>query len=341
MARLLDMGKIYQQLGIEEREQILSGLWEKKSLREIARLLGRSPSTISREIEKNLPREHRRYTPRLAHERSVFQRTLRHKRPRLKHEFIRNYVQEKLKLYWSPEQIAGRLSLDYPEYSISHEAIYLYVYSQYHREGCGRCIGEDLRKYLRRKHKRRKRKNILYPLEQGKIPNRTGIEKRPRYIDKRIQQGHWEGDCLESKQSLEKLSTLVERATGLVFISKLSDGTKAETAGAVIKRLEALPQALRRTLTLDNGKENAGHEIITRTLGTKCYFCNPYHAWERGTNENTNGLIRFYLPKKTDFAMVSEERIKEIEYALNIRPRKRLRYKTPLEVFNHYVAVDC
>lgn len=341
MARLLDMGKIYQQLSIEEREQILSGLWEKKSVREIARLLGRSPSTVSREVNKNIPTEHRRYTPRLAHGRAVFQRTVRHKRPRLKNEFIRNYVKEKLRLYWSPEQIAGRLSLEYPEYTISHEAVYLYIYSQYRRQGYGECFGEDLRVYLRRKHKRRKRKNILYPAEVGIIPNRIGIEKRPWYIEKRIQKGHWEGDAIESKQSLEKLNTLVERVSGVVMISRLANGTKDETSSAVIRRLETLPRELRRTLTLDNGKENAGHEKITNSLGTKCFFCNPYHAWEKGTNENTNGLIRFYLPKKTDFAMVKEERIREIEHDLNTRPRKRLNYQTPLEVFNYSVAVEC
>lgn len=335
------MSKNYEQLNIKERELIQLGLWEKKSLREIAEELGRSPSTIAREIKKNVPPLHqRRYTPRLANARAVWQRTTRHKRPRLKAELIRQYVAEKLQLYWSPEQIAGRLPLDHPGYSISHEAIYLYIYSQYYREGYGACKGRDLRIYLRRKHKRRKRKKLLYPQEQGRIPQRIMIRQRPKYIEKRVQQGHWEGDAVESRQSLEKLNTLVERASGIVLISKLPNGTKQATTDAVIQRLKTFPLHLRRTLTLDNGKENAGHLEITKSLGTKCYFCNPYHAWEKGTNENTNGLIRFYLPKKTDFATVTEEQINAIELALNTRPRKRLKYKTPIEVFNQGVAVD-
>ena len=342
MARLGDMGKIYEQLRMEEREEIQLGLWGKKSVREIAKELGASASTIAREIKKNVPPLHkRRYTPRLAHERAVWQRTIRHSRPRLKTKLIRQYVKEKLKLYWSPEQIAGRLPLDHPGQSVSHEAIYLYIYSQYHRQGYGSCIGEDLRIYLRRKHKRRKRKYVLFPVEQGHIPGRVSIVRRPQYIEKRIQQGHWEGDAMESRQSSEKLNTLVERASGVVLISKLANGTKQETTQVVMQRLGALPESLRRTLTLDNGKENAGHQEITKSLGTKCYFCNPYHAWEKGTNENTNGLIRFYLPKKTDFATVSGEQVKAIEDQLNTRPRKRLKYKTPLEVFNQGVAVDC
>lgn len=336
------MEKNYEQLNIKERESIQAGLWEKKSVRAIAKELGRSASTISREIKKNAPSVHkRRYTPRLAQERAVWQRTLRHCRERLKQELIRQYVKEKLKLYWSPEQIAGRLIIDHPGYSISHEAIYLYIYSQYHRQGYGSCIGEDLRIYLRRKHKRRKRKYVLFPVEQGQIPGRVNISRRPQYIEKRVQQGHWEGDAMESRQSSEKLNTLVERVSGVVLISKLANGTKQETTQAVTQRLGALPESLRRTLTLDNGKENAGHQEITKTLGIECYFCNPYHSWEKGTNENTNGLIRFYLPKKTDFARVSEKQVKTIEQALNTRPRKRLKYKTPLEVFNQGVAVDC
>lgn len=336
------MDKNYEQLNIKEREQIQLGLWERKSIRDMAKELGRSPSTIAREIKKNVPPLHkRRYTPRLAHERAVWQRTMRHTRPRLKTELIRQYVKKKLKLYWSPEQIAGRLSLDHPGYSISHEAVYLYIYSQYYRDGYGACKGEDLRLYLRRKHKRRKRKKLLYPQEQGQIPQRVMIGKRPKYIQKRVQQGHWEGDTMESRQSSEKLNTLVERASGIVLITKLPDGTKQATTNAVVKRLGTLPPPLRRTLTLDNGKENAGHLLITESLATKCYFCNPYHAWEKGTNENTNGLIRFYLPKKTDFATVNEEQVKVVEHALNTRPRKRLKYKTPLEVFNQGVAVDC
>src|SRR3989344_1730688 len=324
----------YNHLTIEEREKILAGLWQKRSIRDMARELNRSPSSISRELEKNFHKEHRRYTPRLAHDRAKTIRHQRNKKPRLRNDFTRQYVEAKLQLRWSPEQIAGRLKLDHPAYYVSHEAIYQYIYSQWHREGYGSLIGKDLIKYLRRRHRRRKRKYLLFKSETGLIKGRIGIERRPAYIEKRIQPGHWEGDSMVSKQSLARLNTLVERKLGLTMITKLADGTKDETSQKVVRRLEVLPPSLRRTLTLDNGHENAGHTEITEALGTKCYFANPYHSWERGSNENTNGLIRQYLPKGTDFANVPEDEIADIENALNTRPRKRLGYRTPLEALN-------
>ena len=139
---------------------------------------------------------------------------------------------------------------------------------------------------------------------------------------------------MESKQSSVRLNTLVERKLGLVMITRLKNGTKDETARAVTRRLGSLPPALRRTLTLDNGHENAGHQEITEMIGAKCYFASPYHSWERGSNENTNGLIRQYLPKGTNFATVPDTQIKSVEDALNSRPRKRLGYRTPLEALN-------
>lgn len=324
----------YNHLTIEEREKIHLALWDKRSIRDIARQLNRSPSSISREVKKNFPQEHRRYTPRLANERAQTIRHQRNKKPRLKNDFTRQYVEGKLKLLWSPEQIAGRLKLNHPRHYVSHEAIYQYIYAQWHRQGYGSLIGQNLIKYLRRRHKRRHRKYILFKQEKGSIKGRVGIERRPKYIEKRIQSGHWEGDSMESKQSPVRLSTLVERKLGVVMITRLPNSTKDETAKAVALRLGILPPDLRRTLTLDNGHENAGHHEITEILGTKCYFARPYHSWERGSNENTNGLIRQYLPKGTNFATVPDKEIVAIENALNSRPRKRLGYKTPLEALN-------
>lgn len=147
------------------------------------------------------------------------------------------------------------------------------------------------------------------------------------------------GKVTQSRQSLAGLNTLVERVSGLVHITKIADSTKAETTRAVLQRLNYHASRLRQTLTLDNGHENAGHKDMTHHLGMAVYFAHPYHSWERGTNENTNGLIRHYLPKGTDFATVSAETIDRIERALNSRPRKRLGWKTPNEVFNHPVAL--
>lgn len=332
----------YQQLTIEEREKIQSGLWEEKSLREIARELGRDPSTISRELNRNIKGERRRYAPRMAQMRAEERIQTRGQRPRLKNAIIREYAIKKLKEEdYSPEQIAGTLSSAHPDCSISPEAIYQFIYAQYRREGCGACIGEDLRMYLKRRHKVRKPKFVPFQEEKGSIKNRIFIDERPGEVDERIVPGHWEGDSMVSRQSLVGLNTLVERVTGLVFITKIENTTAKETARAVTRRLKQLPKKMRQTITVDNGHENAEHEEITKKIGVKIYFAHPYHSWERGTNENTNGLIRWYLPKRTDFAMISDERISEIEYRLNTRPRKRLGWRTPLEVFNQSVALKC
>lgn len=335
--------RTFKQLNLKEREVIRNMLWEKKSMREIARALGRNASTISRELKKHRSARNKVYAPCLIQKRVDCMRQKRGSRPRLKSNVIRNYTEEKLKLGWSPEQIAGRLSKDYPGISISHEAVYQYIYSRCQQQGWGaKCYGDDLRVYLRRKHKWRKRKYVpCQAPKQGTILNAVSIEQRPKFIEKRKQIGHWEGDSLESKKSKARLNTMVERATGLLLISKLKNGTSKETTEAVTLKLSSLPRQMRRTLTLDNGKENAEHEAITHKTGVKIYFCHPYASWERATNENTNGLIRCYLPKGTDFAKVNEKQIQKIEAVLNTRPRKRLNYLTPLEVFPKSVAVKC
>ncbi|PCI18871.1 IS30 family transposase, partial [Candidatus Wolfebacteria bacterium] len=240
----------------------------------------------------------------------------------------------------SPEQIAGRLHLEYPSESISHEAIYQYIYSQVYRGGHGYMKPgyHDLRQYLKRRHRRRTKKGMR---KGQRIFSAKGIsiDMRPEHIEQRKEIGHWEGDSVVSRKSKVGLNTLVERKTGLVFISKIKNGTSHETTSAVVHRLNILPCKLRRTLTVDNGSENAGYKEITDTLNAVVYFAHPYSSWERGSNENTNGLIRWYFPKGTDFANVTDEQITMVEYMLNNRPRKRLGWKTPLEVFNESVAL--
>lgn len=335
--------KNYEQLSIVEREKIQTGLWEKKSIRTIAFELGRSPSSISRELKRNYPPLHKVYTPRLAHERASKAITLRGKRTRLKCKEIRNYTIAKLKADYSPEQIAGTLPFVHPGYSISPEAIYQFIYAQYYRKGYGECHGIDLRMYLKRKHKQRRRKLLPFPSELGRMQGIVRISERPAVVDERSRLGDWEGDSMVSRKSLVGLNTLVERKSGYVFISRIARVSKAATITAVVKRLSVLPRELRSTLTLDNGKENSGHKEITAAIGTTVYFANPYHSWERGSNENTNGLIRHYLPKGTDFATIHTNTIKTIERKLNNRPRKRLGWKTPYQVFNFNegVALKC
>lgn len=333
------MPRQFTQLSLDERETIQQLRWEKQSLRTIAKTLGRNVSTISRELATH-QRAHR-YHPRLAQERTREMRQQRGKRTRLKDPRIREYVEEKLRQeQWSPEQISGRLPLDHPGLSTNHESIYLYIYSRCERDGWGSKVqGEDLRPYLRRKHKRRNRKYRLWPDERGHIRNRVGIEERPQYIEKRKQLGHWEGDSMVSGKSLAALNTLVERATGLLRMSKLANLSAAETKRVVVSQLLSLPLSARRTLTSDNGHENGDHEQIAKEVSIRWFFCHVYASHERGTNENTNGLIRQYFPKGTDFATVSDEAVAVVENQLNNRPRKRLHYKTPNEVFTHRVAL--
>ena len=324
----------YQHLSIEEREIIQKSLWNKRSVRDIAREIRRSPSSVSREIRKNIPLQ-RSYKPRLAHRRAEEKRKSRGRKLRLKNSFIRRYVIEKLKAGYSPEQIAGRLSLEHSHCSISHEAIYQYIYSQVYRNGYGymRPGYHDLRVYLKRRHKRRIPKGAR-PGRRLKPPMKPSIEDRPREVERRKVVGHWETDSVESFWHRPGLNTLVERKTGLVCITKLSDKTSLATSRVIIKRLSVFPKTICKTMTYDNGPENWGYQQIKEAVGVEPFFAHAYASWERGTNENTNGLIRWYFPKGTDFAKVTSEEIAMVEYALNTRPRKRLGWRTPLEVFN-------
>lgn len=329
----------YQHLRVWEREIIQEMLWNKESVRAIAKRLERSPSSISREINKNIPLQ-RSYRPRIANEKAFKKRKNRGRKLRLKNGFIRRYVVDSLKNGYSPEQISGRLTLEHPNESVSHEAIYQYVYSQVYRNGYGyiRPGYHDLRRYLKRRHKRRARKGMRKGQRIFR-PYGLSIEERPLEVATRKTVGHWEGDSVVSSKNTVGLNTLVERKTGLAFITKIQNSTTKETINVVVQRLGVLPNTFRRTLTVDNGSENTGHDIIKRKLSTICYYAHPYSSWERGTNENTNGLIRWYFPKGTDFAKVTDEEIANVEYALNSRPRKRLGWRTPLEVFNSSVAL--
>lgn len=321
----------YTQLSIEERENIQYMRWEKKSVREIARVLCREPSTISRELTKNFTGT-RQYYARLADCRAKERIKQRGERLRLKNELIREYVKAKLELGWSPEQIAGRLPRDHPGEKTNHESIYQYIYSDI--PSWANASGDDLRKHLKRHHRIRRRKGVKHGKRQM-IPNRIGIEARPEEVESREVLGHWEGDTMVSRQSRYALQTLVERVSGLVKIRKLQSLKPECFANTAAQQFGKIPKQFRKTMTLDNGIENTKYEKI----GIDCFFADPYSSWQRGTNENTNGLIRWYLPKKTDFALISDSQVQHIEYMLNSRPRKRLNYLTPFEVFSQGVAL--
>ncbi|MFA5074341.1 MAG: IS30 family transposase [Nitrospirota bacterium] len=327
------MPKPYKQLSQSEREHIASLLAEGYSLGDIAKVIGRNKSTISRELARNRSPEYQRYTPCRAHARACERKTTANTHDRLKNDFIRQYVKDSLKKGWSPEQISGRIRIDHPGYSINHEAIYQYIY---HPRNPHRL---EMINLLRRAQKKRRTKGIGRKERKTKIPNRIPIDARPKSVENRHRCGHWESDSLISRKSKAALNTLAERKSRLVLITKLCRKGATETNRAIINRLKKFPANGRQTLTLDNGTENAKHERLSAKIGIKCYFAHPYSSWERGTNENLNGLIRWYLPKGTDFSKITPEQIARIEYLLNSRPRKCLGYKTPLEVAASSVAL--
>lgn len=328
----------YTHLSIEEREKIQELLWNKKSIRYIAKELGRSPSSISRELKKNTTPIRERYTPRQAQERALKKRSSRGRIQRLKNHDIRHYVIEKLELRWSPEQISGRIEYDVANQYISHEAIYQFIYAQVHRSGYGllKSDGIELRHHLRRRKKRRTHKGMRNTKKLSRFDG-TSIEQRPAVVDKRIRIGDWETDTVESVRGKAGVNTLLERRSGLYFVTKLNTPASSDTTEAIISRLTNLPV---HTITLDNGSENAQWKKLEYQLSTKTYYCHPYCSGERGSNENTNGLLRDYFPKKTDFTTIKQEELSYVEYLLNTRPRKRLGYRTPLEVFNESVALE-
>jgi transposase, IS30 family len=329
----------FRHITIEDREKIQELLWQKASIREIAKVLERSPSSVSREIKRNGPELMKRYAPRMANIRALEKRKSRGRKIRLKSGFIRRYVISGLKAGLSPEQIAGRLKIEH-HLSISHEAIYQFIYAQVNKEGRGliKIHRHDLRQYLKRGHKYRIKQGMRKGIRVFR-PKGPCIDDRPKEVEDRLVLGHWETDSMVSRQSSVGLNTLVERKTGLVFITKIKNGTSEETKEAITQRLYVLPKDFRKTITSDNGNENARYDEVTRELETSWFFAHPYHSWERGTNENTNGLIRWYFPKGTDFGKIKDETIQAVENALNNRPRKRLGWHTPLEAFNESVAI--
>lgn len=298
------------QLSKEERYQIYILLKEGISIPAIARSMDRDRSVIWREIKRNSG--DRGYRPKQAHEKSVQRR----EPCRRKHKItgaIKDLILERLAVQHSPEQISGELKYEHQQF-VSHECIYQFIYSDKQAHG-------GLYLNLRRSHRKRT-KRFGSPSRQGKIPNRIGIEKRPKAANDRLRKGDWEIDTVIGKNHQGALVTAVDRKTRYVVIRKV-DRKQAKLVTAALK--EGLQDFVVQTITCDNGKEFAEHE----TWGVPTYFCNPYSSWERGTNENTNGLIRQYFPKKTDFTNISDEEVMRVQNLLNHRPRKSLGYKTP------------
>jgi len=312
----------YQHLTKEERDLIAILRSQDIRLSEIARRLQRDKGTISRELKRNgAPVNTGYYLPHKAHERSIARNSLSHRRKHLKEPRIRNYVRVRLRAGWSPELTAGRWSKLHQESSISYEAIYQWVYAE----------ARELIPHLVRGHKRRLRRGYSRRHKKAHIPNKIPIKNRPFQINRRREVGHWESDTVVSRQSLSALQVNTERKTRYVKITKLMQKTAPEMRQAQVRRFARMDPTLVKSFTYDNGSENTEHELVNKMLGTTSYFCEPYHSWEKGTVENTIGLIRRCLPKKTDFAIISGKELQRIERWLNNRPRKCLNFNTPAE----------
>jgi IS30 family transposase len=317
------MKKQYKQLTSDERDLIAVYHANGFNISDIAKMLNRNKSTISRELSRNSSKSIKDYLSSQAHKRAKKRKQQAAMKEELKCHKIRNFVKNKLKEGYSPEVIAGELALNPSNLKISHESIYLYIYKK----------RPDLVQYLARSHKKRFKRIPKANKKNNRIPNRIFIDQRPDEINNRSQFGHWESDTVVSRQSKVTLAVSIERISKLVKIKKIKQNKADMFSRAIIRRMKRLPSASRRSITYDNGSENALHEFINDQLNTDSYFCNPYHSWEKGSVENVIGLIRRFLPKKTDFAKITHKRIKEIEFLLNNRPRKCLGFKTPNQVF--------
>lgn len=331
----------FRQLTLDDRIRIEIKYRDGLSFRSIASQLGsgRTASSVSREVGAKPRKGVGKYQAYGSHTQAL-ERRFGKKPTRLKNDLIRSYVKEKMKLGWSPEQISIRLPIDHYGNEISHEAIYQFVYAQVRRGGNGKVKDgcEDLRSYLPRRNSRRQTKGFRQA-QRAERPILPSIENRPAIVDKRKRVGDWEDDTMVSRQSSERLKTINERVSGVVFIGKMKEGTISESNRVVDERLGKMPKHIRKTLTRDRGVENFGYQKLEKDLNISCYFARPYCSQDRGSNENLNGLIRRFFPKKTDFAKVSDEEINRVEYLLNTRPRKRHGGKTPLEVLSERAGV--
>lgn len=327
------MHRRYQHLSRIERGKIMALKTWGLSVSQIALELDRDKSTISRELRRNRQHLVEYYLDESAQARADRRRILASQGYRLKTRRIRSYVEGKLRDGWSPELVAGRIKLDRPGCSVSHEAIYQYIY---HLEEPKRT---EYIKYLHLSHRKRRQRRNTKSQRKRLIPNRISIDARPAAVEDRRQPGHWEGDSIVSSRNSVGLYSLVERKTRLVKLVRVWGRDGKRTAAAIISRLGPLPKQGRRTLTLDNGIEHTRHELITAAIGIRCYFCDPYSAWQRGSNENRNGMVRRYFPKGTDFSRITNAEIRRVESTINNRPMKCLGYRTPKEAASRSVAL--
>ena len=321
-------------LSISEREEISRGLVAGSSMREIAYSLNRSPSTISREINRNGGYDDYRATQA---EQATWDRAHRPKKCKLAcHPMLKHRVATKLKRNWSPEQIAGWLKRTYPNQEhrqVSHETIYKSLFIQ-----ARGVLKKELQLYLRTQRAiRRSKQHSIKKIGLGKITNAVSISERPASVEDRAVPGHWEGDLISGSNN-SHIATLVERHSRYVLLVKLKGKDTETVITALIKHAKKLPAELYKSLTWDRGSEMSDHQRFTLATDVDVYFCDPQSPWQRGSNENTNRLLRQYFPKGTDLSVHSQATLNKVARQLNERPRKTLEFETPAERFNACVA---
>lgn len=328
----------YQRLSACDRERISRWLAKKMKIRWIARKLKRAPSTISREIRGG---SMNRWTYRAIRAEDRARRNAGNRKhgkyKLLADKPLRKYVHEKLRLHWSPEQIVQCLCKDYPgstSMRVSSEAIYSYLYVLPRGE-----LKRELLNCLRRRHKRRHKRSFGKGLSPRKIQGMISIEERPKEVEKRTLPGHWEGDLLIGRNRQSALGSLVERTTRTTILVKLKKRDALTVRRAFARKAKRLPVEMKLSMTYDQGREMAQHQLFTKETQMRVYFAHPASPWERGTNENTNGLIRDFFPKGTDFNRVPLREINRVQHLLNGRPRKVLNWNTPYEAFQSLTGV--
>lgn len=314
----------YTHFTTEEREMSRVLKAQGFSIRVIARMLNRSPSSVSREFRRNCY-ANGEYA---AHHADKLYRKRRKncgRKPKLKEGPARDYVLEKMSLRWSPEQIAGRSKLDNEPFGISFPTIYRAIDSG--------VLPPQLKKIMHFKWQHKKCKGED---KRGKIPDTTPISKRPAGAENRTRFGHWESDTVLGMRKTGCFGTHVERKSGYLVAFRINDRQDKAFNIATIKAFSAIPDKLKKSFTVDNGKEFAAHKELSEATGMNVYFCDPYSPWQRGTNENTNGLLRQFFPKGTSFADVTDEDLQHFVDMINNRPRKRLNFLTPFEVLKKF-----
>ncbi len=321
-------------LSLSEREEISRGIVAGRSMRSIAASLGRAPSTVSRELRRNGGRRDYRASDA---DQAAWDQGHRAKSYKLAgNRALARIVAQKLKMLWSPEQIAGWLKSAYPgdeSYQVSHETIYRTLFIQ--TRGA---LKKELLQYLRRTRvMRRSRRYTQKTDTHGRISNTISISERPPSVEDRAVPGHWEGDLIFGTHN-SQIATLVERQTRYVMMAKVKGKDTETVINALIKHAHQLPRELYASLTWDRGKEMADHQRFTLATDIKVYFCDPQNPWQRGSNENTNGLLRQYFPKGTDLSVHSQAKLNAVARQLNERPRKTLNFETPAQRFDQCVA---